>query len=129
MALARSKTANVGTAEWLQTERQHADDKIREEVEEFGYAVKNELEWLNAHLGEVFSQSQVYASSYTSQACSPLTLAQKLHRHLQDAGEITWQDSANPTQTKCLVGETAAHRCLRRECPCPCIGVQDHLLR
>ncbi|KAF2479888.1 hypothetical protein BDY17DRAFT_326893 [Neohortaea acidophila] len=59
MALARSKTANVGTAEWLQTERQHADDKIREEVEEFGYAVKNELEWLNAHLGEVFSQSQV----------------------------------------------------------------------
>lgn len=129
MALARSKTATVGTAEWLQTERQHADDKIREEVEEFGYAVKNELEWLNAHMGEVFSQSQVYASFYTSHARAALTPVQKLHRHLQDAREITRQDSTNPTQTKRLGRETAAHRCLRRQRTRPCIGTQTRLLQ
>lgn len=30
------------------------------EVEEFGYCVRNEMDWLNEHMGEIFSRKQMY---------------------------------------------------------------------
>ncbi len=33
---------------------------IDEEAQELGYSVRNELEWLNEHLADVFSRNNVY---------------------------------------------------------------------
>lgn len=52
----------MGSAQWVQDERHQADEFIEQEVEEFGYSVRNELDWLNEHMAEIFSKSAVYVS-------------------------------------------------------------------
>ena len=59
MAAAKTKAAPVGSAQWVQNERAQADAFIEEEVEEFGYSVRNEMDWLNEHMAEIFSKSAV----------------------------------------------------------------------
>jgi hypothetical protein len=59
----RSKTAPVGSSQWIQTERDQAAEFVDMEVEDFGYAAQNEMEWLNEHMAEIFSTNPVYAVS------------------------------------------------------------------
>ena len=56
---ARTKAAPVGSAQWVQSEQQQAEEMIEQEVEEYGYSVRNELEWLNEHMADIFSTSAV----------------------------------------------------------------------
>ncbi|KAG9528495.1 hypothetical protein KCU93_g4298, partial [Aureobasidium melanogenum] len=55
----RFKTAPVGSSQWIQTEREQAAEFVDMEVEEFGYAAQNEMEWLNEHMAEIFSSNPV----------------------------------------------------------------------
>ncbi|KAI4721305.1 hypothetical protein E4T48_02509 [Aureobasidium sp. EXF-10727] len=55
----RSKTAPVGSSQWIQTERDQAAEFVDMEVDEFGYAAQNEMEWLNEHMAEIFSSNPV----------------------------------------------------------------------
>lgn len=48
----------VGSAQWISTNRQETDHLVAQEVEEFGYSARNELEWLNEHMAEIFSRNQ-----------------------------------------------------------------------
>lgn len=58
---ARSKTAMaIGSSQWIQNERDQAQQFHELEVEEFSYAARNELDWLNEHMAEVFSRDQRY---------------------------------------------------------------------
>ncbi|KAG9557357.1 hypothetical protein KCU97_g18424, partial [Aureobasidium melanogenum] len=41
------------------TEREQAAEFVDMEVEEFGYAAQNEMEWLNEHMAEIFSSNLV----------------------------------------------------------------------
>lgn len=61
MAAIKSKIP-VGSAPWLVQERRHADELVDMETEEFGYAVRNEMEWLNEHMGEIFSKNNLYVA-------------------------------------------------------------------
>ena len=58
----RFKTAPVGSSQWIQTERDQAGEFVDMEIEEFGYAAQNEMEWLNEHMAEIFSSNPVYAA-------------------------------------------------------------------
>lgn len=59
MAATRSsKAAPIGSSQWIQNERDQADDFVMQEVEEFGYSVRNELEWLNEHMADIFTKTQ-----------------------------------------------------------------------
>ncbi|PNS15062.1 Inner centromere protein-related protein pic1 [Sphaceloma murrayae] len=49
----------IGSSQWIQSERDHKDQLVEQEVEEFGYAARNELEWLNEHMAEIFSKQQM----------------------------------------------------------------------
>lgn len=49
----------VGSAQWIQNERDHAGQLIDQEVEEFSFSVRNELEWLNEHMADIFSKNQM----------------------------------------------------------------------
>ena len=62
MASLRSKAAPlaVGSVPWLSEERASAVQFIDQEVEEFTFAVRNEMDWLNEHLGEVFDENRVW---------------------------------------------------------------------
>ena len=57
MAAARSKATAIGSAPWVLEERQHANELASQELEDFGFSVRNELEWLNEHMVEIFTQN------------------------------------------------------------------------
>lgn len=59
MVPAKTKAQPVGSAQWVQSERDQARQFIDQEVEEFSFSVRNELEWLDEHLGDIFSRNQM----------------------------------------------------------------------
>ena len=59
MASTRTKPQPVGSSGWIQTERDQSAQFVDQEVEEFGYSVRNELEWLNEHMGDIFARNNV----------------------------------------------------------------------
>jgi hypothetical protein len=61
MAAMRAKIP-VGSAPWFVQERRQADELVAMETEEFGYSVRNEMEWLNEHMGEIFSNNNLYVN-------------------------------------------------------------------
>ena len=70
MASTRTKTALPGSAEWIQSEREQAGQFVEQEAEEFSFSVRNELEWLNEHMAEIFSKNQVYVVAPDSKECT-----------------------------------------------------------
>ena len=49
----------VGSSPWINDERHHINQFIEQEVEEFAFAARNEVEWLNEHMAEIFSRNQL----------------------------------------------------------------------
>ena len=66
MAGAAAKKLPVGSSEWIQNERVQTGQYVAQEAEEFGFSVRNEMEWLNEHMAEIFSKGQVYINPSTS---------------------------------------------------------------
>ena len=60
MAASKSKAQPVGSAQWVQNEREQAEEFIGQDLEEFSFSARNEMEWLNEHMADIFSKSQVY---------------------------------------------------------------------
>lgn len=58
MTAPRSKAA-VGSAPWILSERQQAAQFVEQEVDEFSYSVRNEMEWLNEHMAEIFTRPEL----------------------------------------------------------------------
>ncbi|KAL0254440.1 hypothetical protein SLS55_009915 [Diplodia seriata] len=58
MAASRNK-APVGSAPWILGERQQAAQFVEQEVEEFSFSVRNEMEWLNEHMAEIFNRPEL----------------------------------------------------------------------
>lgn len=56
MAPTRSKAPAIGSTEWILEERNQASDLVTQELEDFGFSVRNELEWLNEHMADIFAQ-------------------------------------------------------------------------
>ena len=59
MAGAKPKAQPIGSADWIQNEREQSDQFVNQEVEEFSFSVRNELEWLNEHMSDIFSNNPV----------------------------------------------------------------------
>ena len=63
MAAARSKVPAIGSAQWILEERHQSNDLVAQELEDFGFSVRNELEWLNEHMTDVFANNGQYVPS------------------------------------------------------------------
>ena len=57
MSTSRSKMPAIGSAQWVLEERQQSQDLVAQELEDFQFSVRNELEWLNEHMAEIFARS------------------------------------------------------------------------
>lgn len=55
----RAQTA-VGSAPWIHAEKENAAQLLQQEIEELVYPAQHEMEWLNEHMAEIFSKSQLY---------------------------------------------------------------------
>lgn len=109
MAAPRAKAQPVGSAPWLLNERSQASQFIEQETEEFAMWVRNDMEWLNEHMADVFSKNQLYVlvafllsdlltGVATSLMCSKL-LANYVGRHRGQQGrrmhwKLEWLVSA-----------------------------------
>lgn len=60
MATAHSRQPNaVGSARWIADERENIQSLIDQEVEDFGFSARNEMDWLNEHMAEIFANNQL----------------------------------------------------------------------
>ncbi|RAR05377.1 inner centromere ark binding region protein [Stemphylium lycopersici] len=55
---ARSKAPTVGSAGWILEERHQSNTLVSQELEDFGFSVRNELEWLNEHMFDILSSDR-----------------------------------------------------------------------
>lgn len=65
----------MGSAAWCAEERSSALQVARSEIEEFSYSARNELEWLNEHMAEIFSENQMYVLDASNNHIASLTRA------------------------------------------------------
>ncbi len=49
----------VGSAPWIAEEQASALQLAEAETEEFSFSARNEVDWLNEHMAEIFSKNQV----------------------------------------------------------------------
>ena len=50
----------IGSGPWLTEERNSALAIVSSEVEEFTFSARNDVEWLNEHMAEIFSENQMW---------------------------------------------------------------------
>ncbi|RYP71414.1 hypothetical protein DL771_004781 [Monosporascus sp. 5C6A] len=55
----RTARLPVGSAQWIAEERSSASQITESEVEEFSFSARNEFDWLNEHMAEIFSENQI----------------------------------------------------------------------
>lgn len=58
----RTKVPAIGSAGWVLDERHQSNDLVSQELEDFGFSVRNELEWLNEHMIDVFAHEGQYVA-------------------------------------------------------------------
>lgn len=59
---ARSKAPIIGSAGWILEERHQSNDLVAQELEDFGFSVRNELEWLNEHMFDISANNGQYVA-------------------------------------------------------------------
>jgi hypothetical protein len=71
----RSKVLAIGSAGWILEERHQSNDLVSQELEDFGFSVRNELEWLNEHMADICANNGPYVAPAYFGARSVLTSA------------------------------------------------------
>lgn len=46
-------------AQWIRDENRQISQFVAQEAEDFMFSARNEVEWLNEHMADIFSKSQV----------------------------------------------------------------------
>lgn len=60
MASVRSRAqVPVGSAQWMHDEHDQVLQFGVQEAEDFAFAARNEVEWLNEHMADIFTKTQV----------------------------------------------------------------------
>lgn len=52
----------VGSAAWISTEKENFMQLVDQVLEEIEYPVRHEMDWLNEHMAEVFSNNQSWVA-------------------------------------------------------------------
>ena len=61
MASIRAKgQVPVGSIPWIKDEKDRIAVFCDQESEDFAFSARNEVEWLNEHMAEIFKSSQLY---------------------------------------------------------------------
>ena len=58
-ALRAHRQLPVGSAGWINDENAQVDRHCEQELEDFGFSARNEMEWLNEHMADIFSKDQM----------------------------------------------------------------------
>ena len=64
----------IGSAPWIAEERASALQISQSEVEEFTFSARNDVDWLNEHMAEIFSENQMQVNNGSPRPYTMLTL-------------------------------------------------------
>lgn len=76
----------IGSSLWIQNENDQLSQFLSQEAEDFGFAARNEVEWLNEHMADIFTKNQVYellAAREFSKANVVVEMSQKYSKPLK----------------------------------------------
>lgn len=59
IAAMRSTQSSVGSKSWIRDENTQVVQFCAQETEDFTSSARNEVEWLNEHMADIFSKNQV----------------------------------------------------------------------
>lgn len=59
MAAMHPTQTSVGSKAWIRDENAQIGQFCAQETEDFTYSARNEVEWLNEHMADIFSKSQL----------------------------------------------------------------------
>jgi hypothetical protein len=59
LAAMRSTNMSVGSKSWIGDENAQVGQFCAQEIEDFTFSARNEVEWLNEHMADIFSKNQV----------------------------------------------------------------------
>jgi allophanate hydrolase subunit 1 len=62
----------VGSAAWISTEKENITNLVNQEMEEVEYPVRYEMDWLNEHMAEIFSNNQLSVATDISPTSAPV---------------------------------------------------------
>lgn len=62
----------VGSAAWISTEKENVTQLVDQEMEEVEYPVRHEMDWLNEHMSEIFSNNQLSVATDISPTSLPV---------------------------------------------------------
>ena len=57
--MAARTQVTVGSAPWISAEKENVLQLLNQEKEELVYPAQHEMEWLNEHMAEIFSESHL----------------------------------------------------------------------
>jgi len=61
--MAARKNTAVGSLAWIANERYTIERLEEQDVEDIAYAVRNDMDWLNEHMANIFEKNILYAMS------------------------------------------------------------------
>jgi hypothetical protein len=95
MAAIRGKGAlpPVGSSDWIQQERRQLSQFHDQELEDFAFSLRNESDWLNEHMADIFSNTQLYGNAL--RIMIKLTGLQKCSRDFQNTRKVTRENTTN----------------------------------
>lgn len=79
----------IGSSLWIQNENDQLSQFLSQEAEDFGFAARNEVEWLNEHMADIFTKNLVYellAAREFSKANVVVEMSQKYSKPLESFG-------------------------------------------
>lgn len=59
MAAMRGSRLPIGSSAWITEERTSALQIAESEVEEFAFSARNDFDWLNEHMAEIFNENEM----------------------------------------------------------------------
>jgi len=59
MAPVKATSPSLVSLQWIVDESRIAQERVQEEVEDFTFSVRSQLEWLNDHMAEVLGQGEL----------------------------------------------------------------------
>lgn len=83
---ATAMAPSIGSLPWLGQENQQIAQFSAQEAEDFAFSVRNELDFLNEHMAEIFSKNQVYG--FCSDLETVLTLIRNITEVFKTPGKL-----------------------------------------
>lgn len=103
-----SGSVPVGSTAWISNELKAIGQMEAQDLEEFAYAARNDLEWLNEHMADIFERNTMYAvhSTVLSKGCvADIGVGEQGYGGAdEDAGEAAGQDATNRTEAATASG-------------------------